>query len=84
MTFFVILRCTQHMQGNVSRDLKMISQKKQRRKSVQNSDPGKILDLVMNLLDEKCGLIQTKINEYVIMLLIVYNFFRKFFYNFFL
>ncbi|XP_068632592.1 cGMP-dependent 3',5'-cyclic phosphodiesterase-like [Battus philenor] len=58
----------------------MISTKRQRRKSVQNSDPGKILDLVMNLTDEKCAHLQTKINIYIreeceaeVVLLVVVN-----------
>ncbi|XP_013149073.1 PREDICTED: cGMP-dependent 3',5'-cyclic phosphodiesterase-like [Papilio polytes] len=40
--------------------------RRQRRKSVQNSDPGKILDLIMSLTDDKCALLQTKINTYLI------------------
>lgn len=36
-----------------------------RRKGIQNSDPGKILDLVMNLSDDSCSQLQVKINIYV-------------------
>ncbi|XP_072939008.1 cGMP-dependent 3',5'-cyclic phosphodiesterase-like [Epargyreus clarus] len=36
-----------------------------RRKSIQHSDPGKILDLVMSLSDESCAHIQMKINTYL-------------------
>ncbi|KPJ06896.1 cGMP-dependent 3',5'-cyclic phosphodiesterase [Papilio machaon] len=40
--------------------------RRQRRKSVQNSDPGKILDLVMSLTDDKSAQLQTKINTYLV------------------
>ena len=44
----------------------MASHKKvHKRKGIQNSDPGKILDLVMNLNDETSALLQVKINIYV-------------------
>lgn len=36
-----------------------------KRKYIQYSDPGKILDLVMNLTDDTSDLLQTKINTYV-------------------
>lgn len=44
----------------------LMSQKKHnRRKSIQNSDPGKILDLVMSLTDDTCAQLQTRLNTYV-------------------
>ncbi|XP_028164363.1 cGMP-dependent 3',5'-cyclic phosphodiesterase-like [Ostrinia furnacalis] len=43
----------------------MSTQRKGRRKSIQNSDPGKILDLVMSLNDEACAQLQIKINTYL-------------------
>ncbi|KAL0881167.1 hypothetical protein ABMA27_002280 [Loxostege sticticalis] len=43
----------------------MASQRKGKRKSIQNSDPGKILDLVMSLNDESCAQLQIKINTYL-------------------
>lgn len=39
-------------------------QKKQR-KTIQNSDPGKILDLVMSLTDDACADLEIKLNTYV-------------------
>ncbi|KAJ0175809.1 hypothetical protein K1T71_008968 [Dendrolimus kikuchii] len=36
-----------------------------RRKSIQHSDPGKILDLVMNLTDDYCAQLQIRINIYL-------------------
>ncbi|CAG9785794.1 unnamed protein product [Diatraea saccharalis] len=39
--------------------------KHSKRKSIQYSDPGKILDLVMNLNDDTCAQSQIKINAYV-------------------
>uniref|UniRef100_A0A2H1VME5 Phosphodiesterase n=1 Tax=Spodoptera frugiperda TaxID=7108 RepID=A0A2H1VME5_SPOFR len=42
-----------------------LSHKKPRRKNIQHSDPGKILDLVMSLTDDKCSEIQMKINTYL-------------------
>lgn len=39
--------------------------KTNKRKHIQNSDPGKILDLVMNLTDDSCSQLQIKINSYV-------------------
>ncbi|KAH9644091.1 hypothetical protein HF086_015421 [Spodoptera exigua] len=41
------------------------SYKKPKRKSIQHSDPGKILDLIMSLTDETCNEIQIKINTYL-------------------
>ncbi|XP_013196675.1 cGMP-dependent 3',5'-cyclic phosphodiesterase [Amyelois transitella] len=44
----------------------MIALKKHaKRKTLQNSDPGKILDLVMSLEDELCADLQIKINGYL-------------------
>ncbi|KAG6449372.1 hypothetical protein O3G_MSEX006036 [Manduca sexta] len=43
----------------------MASQKKYRRKSMQRSDPGKILDLIMSLGDEFCYQLQVKVNTYL-------------------
>ncbi|XP_047530580.1 cGMP-dependent 3',5'-cyclic phosphodiesterase-like [Vanessa atalanta] len=44
----------------------MATQKKvPKRKSIQNSDPGKILDLVMNLNDDTSSQLQIKINVYL-------------------
>lgn len=43
----------------------MLSQKRIRRKTLQNSDPGKILNLVMSLEVELCSHLQNKINSYV-------------------
>ncbi|XP_032515588.1 cGMP-dependent 3',5'-cyclic phosphodiesterase-like [Danaus plexippus] len=39
--------------------------KTNKRKHIQNSDPGKILDLVMNLTDDSCSQLQIKINSYL-------------------
>ncbi|CAH0406813.1 unnamed protein product [Chilo suppressalis] len=39
--------------------------KHSKRKTIQYSDPGKILELVMNLNDETCAQSQTKINAYL-------------------
>lgn len=47
------------------RKMTTLSHKKPRRKNIQHSDPGKILDLVMSLTDDKCSEIQMKINTYV-------------------
>ncbi|KAM3963607.1 cGMP-dependent 3',5'-cyclic phosphodiesterase [Aphomia sociella] len=43
----------------------MATQKKHRRKCIQNSDPGKILDLIMSLNEDACAQIQIKINTYL-------------------
>ncbi|XP_045515112.1 cGMP-dependent 3',5'-cyclic phosphodiesterase-like [Pieris brassicae] len=44
----------------------MASQKRHsRRKSIQNSDPGKILDLVMSLTDDGAAQLEVKINTYL-------------------
>ncbi|XP_026315730.1 cGMP-dependent 3',5'-cyclic phosphodiesterase-like [Hyposmocoma kahamanoa] len=43
----------------------MLSQKRIRRKTLQNSDPGKILNLVMSLEVELCSHLQNKINSYL-------------------
>lgn len=43
----------------------MATNRKARRKSIQNSDPGKILDLVMSLDDDTCAELETKTNTYV-------------------
>ncbi|CAH1646463.1 unnamed protein product [Spodoptera littoralis] len=42
-----------------------LAHKKPRRKNIQHSDPGKILDLVMSLTDDTCSEIQIKINTYL-------------------
>lgn len=42
-----------------------MASKKGKRRSIQYSDPGKILDLVMSLNDETCAALQNKINVYV-------------------
>lgn len=34
-------------------------------KSLQNSDPGKVMDLVMNLTEDYSSHLQVKINNYV-------------------
>ncbi|XP_059055521.1 cGMP-dependent 3',5'-cyclic phosphodiesterase-like [Achroia grisella] len=43
----------------------MALQKRNRRKSIQNSDPGKILDLIINLNEDTCAGLQIKINTYL-------------------
>lgn len=44
----------------------MASQKRHsRQKSIQNSDPGKILDLVLSLTDDGAAQLEVKINTYV-------------------
>ncbi|XP_039751593.1 cGMP-dependent 3',5'-cyclic phosphodiesterase-like [Pararge aegeria] len=43
----------------------MASKKHARRKNIQYSDPGKILELVMNLNDDNCAQLQIKINLYL-------------------
>ncbi|CAK1540739.1 unnamed protein product [Leptosia nina] len=44
----------------------MASQKRHsRRKSIQNSDPGKILDLVLSLTDDGAAQLEVKINTYL-------------------
>lgn len=42
-----------------------LQKKQNRRKSIQNSDPGKILDLVMSLTDDACADLEIKLNTYV-------------------
>lgn len=43
----------------------MSLKKRNKSKTLQNSDPGKLLDLIMNLDDEHCSHLQNKINVYV-------------------
>ncbi|XP_052748765.1 cGMP-dependent 3',5'-cyclic phosphodiesterase-like isoform X2 [Galleria mellonella] len=43
----------------------MATQKRHKRKSIQNSDPGKILDLIISLNEETCAQLQIKINTYL-------------------
>uniref|UniRef100_A0A2A4J9P4 Phosphodiesterase n=1 Tax=Heliothis virescens TaxID=7102 RepID=A0A2A4J9P4_HELVI len=42
------------------------TQKKPRRKSIQHSDPGKILDLVMSLTDDTSAQLQMRLNTYIL------------------
>ncbi|KAJ8730571.1 hypothetical protein PYW08_001984 [Mythimna loreyi] len=42
-----------------------LAQKKNKRKSIQQSDPGKILYLIMSLTDHRCSDIQIRINTYL-------------------
>lgn len=44
-----------------------------KRRSLQNSDPGKILDLVMNLNDDTSSQLQIKINCYVSYIKLFYS-----------
>lgn len=36
-----------------------------RKSSLINSDPGKVMDLLMNLTEDDCASLQVKINNYV-------------------
>ncbi|CAH0581575.1 unnamed protein product [Chrysodeixis includens] len=42
-----------------------VQKKQSRRRSIQNSDPGKILDLVMSLTDDNCAELEIKLNTYL-------------------
>ncbi|KAJ2950181.1 hypothetical protein O0L34_g11539 [Tuta absoluta] len=42
-----------------------LSLKRHKRKTIQYSDPGRILELVMSLYDENCSGLQVKINSYL-------------------
>lgn len=55
----------------------MASKKKSKGRTLQDSDPGKLLDLIMNLDDEYCSHLQKKINVYVSINLFIVGVFQK-------